>query len=222
MNEPESLEDLSDVLVRLSEAFTQLNGRPPKRLDIESNENWNQIYLKQKEKEFIQAQSLHIKGYCNHYIPRRRRYCASRAADNCNGLCTEHFLLSTATYINTTQSASPKAITTSIPDTNSHIPTTIPESTTISSSSNQDLNHTITNDKWKLKSNITRRMKKMTNPLAIQYTHPIPIPDWGSIYADPTKPFLVDLGKVLVVYILVLYMNTIYYVYHTRTCTLYY
>ena len=36
MNEQESLEDLSDVLVRLSDAFTQSNGRPPKRLDIDS------------------------------------------------------------------------------------------------------------------------------------------------------------------------------------------
>ena len=176
MNEQESLEDLSDVLVRLSDQFTIANGRPPKRLDIESNENWNQIYLKQKEIEFKQAQSLHIKGYCNQYIPRRRRFCASLAADNCNGFCTEHFSLSTATDTKT-HSAWQQTMTKSSTNdaANSHTSIAIPESTSNSpSSSNQGLSNNITNDKWKLKSNITRRMKKMTNPLAIQYTHPIP------------------------------------------------
>ena len=210
MNEQESLEDLSDVLVRLSDAFTQSNSRPPKRLDIESDANWNQIYLKQKENEFKQAQSLHLKGYCNRYIPRRRRFCASRAADNCDGFCTEHFLLSTATNANTTHSESPLIATNSVDNNNDHI-SVIPASTSISSSSNHDSTNTITNDKWRLKSNITRRMKKMTNPLAIQYTHPIPVPDWGSIYADPTKPFLVDLGKIFTLYVLcVLYLLLLY------------
>ena len=45
-----------------------------------------------------------------------------------------------------------------------------------------------------LKTNIHRRMKKMTNPLAEKHRAPTPPPDWSAVFSDPDRPTVVDVG----------------------------
>jgi tRNA (guanine-N7-)-methyltransferase len=41
---------------------------------------------------------------------------------------------------------------------------------------------------------LDRRMKKMTNPLAIQYSTPAPAVDWAAVFTDPSLPLFLDIG----------------------------
>lgn len=45
------------------------------------------------------------------------------------------------------------------------------------------------------KTNQKRRMKKMTNPAAIQFLTPTPAPAWDTIFKDPTLPSILDIGS---------------------------
>jgi len=44
----------------------------------------------------------------------------------------------------------------------------------------------------KKKKNLSRRMKRMTNPLA--HPNAVPAPDWNSVFADPSQPLMLDIG----------------------------
>ena len=44
------------------------------------------------------------------------------------------------------------------------------------------------------KTNIHRRMKKMTNPMAAPHRVPVEAPDWPTVFKDPTLPTLIDVG----------------------------
>ena len=46
----------------------------------------------------------------------------------------------------------------------------------------------------KKKKRLDRRMKKMTNPLAIQFATPALPVDWASVFADPSLPLFLDIG----------------------------
>jgi len=46
----------------------------------------------------------------------------------------------------------------------------------------------------KKKKNLSRRMKKMTNPMAIQHCKPKPPPEWNQIFEDPSLPLFLDIG----------------------------
>jgi len=46
----------------------------------------------------------------------------------------------------------------------------------------------------KKKTNLSRRMKKMTNPQAIQFATPVQAPDWDSLFADSSLPLFLDIG----------------------------
>jgi len=44
------------------------------------------------------------------------------------------------------------------------------------------------------KTNIARTPKRMANPLSKQYLQPTAAPDWASVYAERSRPMLVDIG----------------------------
>ena len=123
--------------------------------DIKENENWLQLYEMKRliEKSCIDSQKH---GYCKVYIPRKRRYCLCREADGLNGFCTEHY----------TQQHPIQGIPTTTNANKIHKCDTIPSS---SSSTAIDAAPNNQSSSWHLKTNINRRMKKMTNPLAKQY-----------------------------------------------------
>lgn len=183
------IKNLEQYLLRRQDEFEQTEGRAPTRDDIATCLEWNEAYEKKREWEYEVAKSQYKEGYCSVYIPRRRRFCALRAADNCNGKCTAHFELEIQQQQQQQQDDDKR---------NNEEPDSKRSKweDNKSSSSRQQLEDAreAGNEKWKLKSNIHRRMKKMTNPLAIQFQKPLCIPDWSIVFQNPALPCLVDIG----------------------------
>lgn len=183
--------------------FEKQNKRVPKLDDILKNSSWNHIYESKRLLEFEIAKEQYKEGYCSVYIPRRRRFCLLRAADNCNGKCTEHYELEFKNQpkkdndLNNSANKRSKVdvserATSSFIDSNNDDGNVEDDKNNKDDSYNESIG--MVNEKWKLKSNISRRMKKMTNPLAKQFQKPLKIPHWSAIFQNPQLPCLIDIG----------------------------
>ena len=175
--EDATLTELNEKLKLLVENFQQKHNYAPKYDDIKQDSNWLSLYDQKRAYELSLATP--VEGCCKVYIPRRRRYCFLRAADNCDNMCTNHYEISIS------------KCSTAI-DHQSTAP--------VASNPSQQTRSIDSNSKWILKSNIGRRMKKMTNPLARQFVTRPPhdrAPPWDQVFEDPSLPVLLDIGVVL-------------------------
>jgi len=163
-----SLEELRDVLKRLDDAYELKHGAKSCRAIIASDPRWEAAYRRLKASEASVAAEARVAGGCAKYIPRRRRYCASRAADGCDGYCSLH-----APALGDVPVAAAAATATDDDD---------------------DDDGGASSSSRRRKTNIHRRMKKMTNPMAAPHRAPTPPPVWSAVFADATLPSLVDVG----------------------------
>lgn len=202
------LQEIDLKLNELIDQFTLTQGRSPILTDIQNDSKMYTLFQQKKLLEMENA--IHIEGYCCYYIPRRRRYCKLRATDSCSGFCSEHFEL---LYNSAKQNATTAVSSSSLPhkgeyDTNCDLLERIANSFCDSKRYPAEYiplenefeiysvhNSTSRHSAWNLKTNIRRRMKKMTNPLAKQFNSDIPAVDWSRVYDDPTLPLFVDIGK---------------------------
>ena len=177
-----ALEALRVELKRRDDAYELEHDVKSCRELIAADPEWNALYLRLKAGELALAERRRKPGGCAFYIPRRRRYCASRAADGCDGFCSLH-----APQLGENPSAPRLASCAPAGDA--------PHDHPDDGESNPDgRGGARTQQTTSRKTNIHRRMKKMTNPLAAPHREPPPPPDWSSVFADPTLPTLCDVG----------------------------
>ena len=74
-----------DELKRRDDDYEAATGIKSSREIIAQDAEWEATYQRLKHAELALAESLRKPGGCARYIPRRRRFCASRAADGCDG-----------------------------------------------------------------------------------------------------------------------------------------
>ena len=160
------MDELESYLSQRSEDFIIANERKPTMADISSDTQWISAYTAKKSAERNSADLLRVDGQCQYYIVKRRRYCSHAAGDGLNGLCSEH-------YVHTTRSEEP------IKNLIQNIVTP---------------NQQFINKGWKLKVNLSRRMKKMSNPEALQHIRIKSCIDFCSIYSAPQLPLFIDVG----------------------------
>lgn len=174
-----SIEELNLYLTRVAENFEDSIGLKPSIIHIKENPLWYLAFkiLKDKEKENAEP----LPQGCKFYIVRRRRYC-SKLASCSNGFCIEHDILQRTDILN------------KVPDT---VGLTKGQNT---SNSALDMNgitkYEVGKSSQKVfkKININRRMKKMTNPDAIQFSSPVFAPNWSAIYSNTHYPLFLDIG----------------------------
>ena len=177
-----ALEALRVELKRRDDAYELEHGVKSCRELIAADAEWDALYLRLKAGELALAERRRKPGGCAFYIPRRRRYCASRAADGCDGFCSLH-----APQLGENPSAPRLASSDPVDDAARDHPR--------EGESNPDGRRGArTQQTTSRKTNIHRRMKKMTNPLAAPHREPPPPPDWSSVFADPALPTLCDVG----------------------------
>ena len=79
---------LREELLRRDDAFELERGEKSSRAHIAADAEWEALYQSLKRAEKALAEASRVSGQCAQYIARRRRFCASRAADGCDGYCS--------------------------------------------------------------------------------------------------------------------------------------
>lgn len=138
--------------------------------DILADETWLAEYDELKALELKLAGERRT-GFCAAFVKRKRRWCAFRARDG-GTMCTLHRALEDGEAAAEAEALARdvRALTTSAADEDGA--------------------------RMKKKKNMNRRMKKMTNPLAVQFQTPKALDDayWRETLGDVTKPAIVDVG----------------------------
>ena len=155
-------------LAEAAAAFIATHGRRPLIEDIDADPQWSALFTEKKTGE-REAAGEPPPGGCTVYIVRRRRFCSHAAADGLGGLCSEHYSHTVA-----------GEATTSAPPL---LPSRVQEGEGQARPGGSK------------KTNLRRRMKRMTNPLAHQFrTSSAAAPTLDSLFADPALPLLLDVG----------------------------
>ena len=88
---PLDLPSLRAELARRDETFERDTGVKSARTHIAADSEWEFVYQSLKRAELQIAEQKRTSGQCAQYIPRRRRFCASRAGDGKHtGFCSLH------------------------------------------------------------------------------------------------------------------------------------
>ena len=162
---------LREELLRRDAAFERDRGEKSSRAHIAADAEWEALYQSLKRAEKALAEASRVSGQCAQYIARRRRFCASRAADGCDGFCSLHSAgLGEAP---SRPAAGPKDD---------------------ADASERDAAAADETDPSRKKTNVHRRMKKLTNPMALHHRTAAAAPTWSEVYDDLDRPLLIDVG----------------------------
>ena len=172
-----------DELKRRDDDYEAATGIKSSREIIARDAEWEATYRRLKHAELALAEALRKPGGCARYIPRRRRFCASRAADGCDGFCSLH-----APSLGDRQISAPGREHRVKPMEAS---TSAPGEEAGDGTSSQGTAAAADNRR---KTNIHRRMKKMTNPMAAPHRVPVAAPNWPDVYKDTNLPTFIDVG----------------------------
>ena len=170
---------LHAMLLRRADAFILEIGRKPTVADIAADSTWYEMFTKLQELERAAA-TKPAPGGCSYYIKKRRRFCSNfvtLTASN-RGLCTQHDRLLDPTEALMVEEEEDEE--------DEERPT---RDGVLSADETQSAL------RIRKKTNLNRRMKKMTNPKALQFLTPTPAPDWESIFDDPCLPSFLDIGS---------------------------
>ena len=166
---------LREELLRRDDAFERERGEKSSRAHIAADAEWEALYQSLKRAEKALAEASRVSGQCAQYIARRRRFCASRAADGCDGYCSLHAvglgkaLSRPAAGTTALQTADASERTAAAADASESVPP-------------------------RKKTNVHRRMKKLTNPMALHHRTAASSPVWSDVYDDLDRPLLIDVG----------------------------
>ena len=172
------IEEHRQELTKWTEEFEATQGRPPKIADIEADALARQYYNDARELEMSIAPPPAEDG-CQYYIPRRRRFCTRRRADGHDQFCTEHARVTETTSNISIDNSCLAAVPT-------------PQQAESTDSPENDAAF-----RFHKKTNITRRMKRMTNPLAQQHavTDTQALADEiSNAFTDTSLPVFLDIG----------------------------
>ena len=176
---PPTLASLREELTKRDELFEIENGEKSSRAVIAADEEWERVYQKLKDAEFQVAQNERIPGQCGQYISRRRRFCASRAADGKHGVCSLH-----APDLSRKTVSRPEG--SGVGKDEGDVEVDGKSSDAAAARKDQKPNTK--------KTNIHRRMKKLTNPMSIQHRKSATCPIWTELYSNPSLPLFIDIG----------------------------
>ena len=159
--------------------------------NIRADVEWAALYDELKELE-KRAAGAPRPGCCAYYVSRKRRFCASKARDG-GTMCTLHRAFeesppeSAAASLNALCRAFERGARASVADTDAGA-----DDDDRITDADADANI----GKGRKKTNMNRRMKKMTNPLAAQFREAKALDDayWRTVFVDATRPLLVDVG----------------------------
>lgn len=168
---------LREELLRRDDAFERERGEKSSRAHIAADAEWEALYQSLKRAEKALAEASRVSGQCAQYIARRRRFCASRAADGCDGYCSLH-----AVGLGKALSR-PAAGTTALGAADASERTAAAAEKNASESVHR-----------RKKTNVHRRMKKLTNPMALHHRTAARSPVWSDVYDDLDRPLLIDVG----------------------------
>jgi len=169
---------LREELLRRDDAFERERGEKSSRAHIAADAEWEALYQSLKRAEKALAEASRVSGQCAQYIARRRRFCASRAADGCDGYCSLHAV------------GLGKALSRPAAGTKDQNPVDAPGERAEAADSRQHADET----RHRKKTNVHRRMKKLTNPLSMHHRTAAPCPVWSEVYDDLERPLLIDVG----------------------------
>ena len=169
--------------------FTESRGHRPTRADIAADvaaeENWSLM-----RQEMIEAAPQPAAGQCQHFIFRKRRFCASRvgecssageAAVGAPRFCSLHNP-ETLSELRRASLAGQK--TQLVPSAAPH--TGGERAAKVARRAGRQTRG--------LKTNLVRAPKRMANPLSRQYQVPTPSPRWQQLYEHQKRPLFVDIG----------------------------
>ena len=162
--------------------YLRETGRRSGIADIRADDEWAALYRELKALE-KRAAGAPRPGCCAYYVSRKRRFCASKARDG-GTMCTLHRAFeespreSAAASLNALCRAFERGARADGDDGDAR------------ADADGDVG------KERKKTNMNRRMKKMTNPLAAQFREAKTLDDayWRTVFADATRPLLVDVG----------------------------
>ena len=166
---------LREELLRRDDAFERERGEKSSRAHIAADAEWEALYQSLKRAEKALAEASRVSGQCAQYIARRRRFCASRAADGCDGYCSLHAV------------GLGKALSRPAAGTTARNAADASERTAAAADASESV-------ALRKKTNVHRRMKKLTNPMALHHRTAASSPVWSDVYDDLDRPLLIDVG----------------------------
>ena len=166
---------LREELLRRDDAFERERGEKSSRAHIAADAEWEALYQSLKRAEKALAEASRVSGQCAQYIARRRRFCASRAADGCDGYCSLHAV------------GLGKALSRPAAGTTARGAADASERTAAAADASESV-------ALRKKTNVHRRMKKLTNPMALHHRTAASSPVWSDVYDDLDRPLLIDVG----------------------------
>lgn len=174
---------LREELLRRDDAFERERGEKSSRAHIAADAEWEALYQSLKRAEKALAEASRVSGQCAQYIARRRRFCASRAADGCDGYCSLHAV------------GLGKALSRPAAGTKDQNPCVDAYGERAeAANSRQHADETRHSTRHRKKTNVHRRMKKLTNPLSMHHRTAAPCPVWSEVYDNLERPLLIDVG----------------------------
>lgn len=174
---------LREELLRRDDAFERERGEKSSRAHIAADAEWEALYQSLKRAEKALAEASRVSGQCAQYIARRRRFCASRAADGCDGYCSLHAV------------GLGKALSRPAAGTKDQNPCVDAYGERAeAANSRQHADETRHSTRHRKKTNVHRRMKKLTNPLSMHHRTAAPCPVWSEVYDNLERPLLIDIG----------------------------
>ena len=165
--------------------FEGAHGRRPTREDIDGDEEAKANAALMRELTIAAAQPF-VAGQCQHFIWRKKRYCASRAAHATARWCSDHEPTKLVQLQRDSVAGHQKK--------KLERDTVSVQKLQEAPASQQDPSSAGPRRGRGVKTNQDRNPKRMTNPLSKQFQTPVPAPDWPTVYADPTRPLLLDIG----------------------------
>lgn len=166
--------------------FIADHGRRPVRDDIEADAHAAPNAKRMRELTIAAAEPF-VSGQCQHFIWRKKRYCASRAAHSNTRFCSDHEPTKLAQLQRDSIAGQQQKL--------QGAPSTGHQGLQIQDV--QPLNDRASAGPRRgrgVKTNQERNPKRMTNPLSKQFQIPVPAPDWPIVYADLARPLLLDIG----------------------------
>lgn len=192
-----------NLKAKKSRYILQTGGTQPTLQVIQADPEWRTEFKELKALERLAAGTARTGG-CSFYQARRRRFCLSRARDG-GVMCTLHRSYESV-KVEAVDAALSRAIrekerkvvvTDSSSSTNTTSTSNVHSAASTKKMSSKD---STSKKRTRTKTNVNRRMKRMTNPLAAQFQTPKVLDNeyWTKAYGGIehlTLPLLVDIGS---------------------------
>lgn len=176
------------------DAFEAREGFSPKRPEIFKDAGAHRLFIEARKLE-KEAAGAPQPGACNYFVWRKKRYCSKRAAGEGERFCSAHQAIPHERLDGTRPGSDPAAAGAGGGGGGSAGGGGVGPGGKRGRGAGEPPETTGEDATKRRKTNLARRLKRMTNPLSRHHRErAVAVPDWSKVYRDTDAPLLMDVG----------------------------